>query len=92
MSCVTKTIVLPGVLEALELLEALLLEGGVADREHLVDQQHLGVDLDRDREGEPHGHAGRVVLQLEVDELLELGERDDVVEAVARLRRARARA
>ena len=50
MSCVTKTIVLPSRLEPLELLEALLLERGVADGEHLVDQQHVGVDLDRDRE------------------------------------------
>ncbi len=68
-------------LEAVELLEALLLERGVADRQHLVDQQHVGVDLDRDREGEPHRHPRRVVLELEVEELLELGERDDVVEA-----------
>ena len=75
-----------------ELVEALLLEGGVADGEHLVDQQDVGVDLDRDREREPHVHARGVVLQLEVDELLELGEGDDVVEALARLLAARARA
>ena len=85
MSWVTKTIVLPASLSALELLEALLLEGGVADREHLVDEQDVGVDLDRDREAEPHAHARRVVLELEVDELLELGEGDDLVEALARL-------
>ena len=72
-------------LHALELVEALLLEGGVAYRQHLVDEQHLGVDLDRDREPEPHAHARRVVLQLQVHELLELGERDDLVEAIARL-------
>ena len=57
MSWVTKMIVLPGVLQPLELLEALLLERGVADGEHLVDQQHVGVDLDRDGEAEPHAHA-----------------------------------
>ena len=85
MSCVTKTIVLPSALSALELLVALLLEGGVADGEHLVDEQDVGVDLDRDREAEPHAHARRVVLELEVDELLELGEGDDLVEALARL-------
>ncbi len=50
MSCVTKTIVLPVGLQPLELLEALLLERGVADGEHLVDEQDVGVDLDRDRE------------------------------------------
>ena len=72
-------------LELLELLEALVLERGVADREHLVDEQDVGVDLDRDREAEPHAHARRVVLELEVEELLELGEGDDLVEALARL-------
>ena len=65
-------------LEPEELLEALLLEGGVADGEHLVDQQDLGVDLDRGREREPHEHPRGVVLQAQVEELLELGEGDDV--------------
>ena len=74
------------VAHAVELVEALLLEGGVADGEHLVDQQDVGVHLDRHREREPDLHAGRVVLELEVDELLELGELDDLVEALARLR------
>ena len=72
-------------LEAAEDVEALLLEGGVADGQHLVDQQHLGVDLGRDREAESHRHARGVVLELEVDELLQLGEGDDLVEALARL-------
>ena len=39
------------------------------------------VDVDGDREAQPHVHARRVVLDLVVDELLELGELDDVVEA-----------
>ena len=72
-------------LEPLELVEALLLEVGVADRQHLVDQQDLRVDLDRDREREPHEHPRRVVLQPQVEELLELGEVDDRVEALAHL-------
>ena len=70
--------------QAVELVEALLLERGVADREHLVDQQHVGVDLDRDREGEPDLHARRVVLQLEVDELVQLGELEHGLEPLAR--------
>ena len=85
MSCVTKTIVRPDGLQRRERVEALLLEGGVADGEHLVDEQDVRVGLDRDREGEPDVHPRRVVLELEVHELLELGERDDVVEALARL-------
>ena len=81
MSWVTNTIVRPLGLEPRELVEALLLERGVADREHLVDEQDVGIDLDSNREREPDLHPRGVVLELEVDELLELGERDDLVEA-----------
>jgi hypothetical protein len=73
-----------------EHVEALLLEGGVADREHLVDQQDVGVDLDRDREGQPYVHPRGVVLQLEVLELLELGELDHALVARAGLLRGEA--
>jgi hypothetical protein len=41
---------------------ALLLEGCIADREHLVDQQDVGIGLDHHREPEPHQHPRRVVL------------------------------
>ena len=68
-------------LQAGELVEALLLKGGVPDREHLVDQDDLGLDLDRDREGEPYLHARGVVLELQIHELLELREGHDLVEA-----------
>ena len=80
----------PFVAHAVEHVEALLLEGGVADGEHLVDQQDVRVDLDRDREGEAHVHAGGVVLELQVLELLELGELDHALVARARLARGEA--
>ena len=67
-------------LEPLDALEALALERLVADGEHLVDEQDLGVDVDRHRESEPRRHTRRVVLHLVVDEVLDLGERDDLVE------------
>ena len=66
-----------------ELVEALVREALVADGEHLVDEQHVGIDVDRDGEPEPHVHAGRVRLHRRVDEVLELGELDDLVEALA---------
>src|SRR5262249_9371685 len=72
-------------LEPVELLEALLLESGVAHGEDLVDQQNLRVDLDRGGERKADEHPRGVVLELEVDELLELGERDHLVEAGTRL-------
>ncbi len=75
----------PLALEPVELLEALLLKGGVADGQHLVDQQDLGVDLDRGGKREAHQHPRGVVLELQVDELLQLGEGDHLVEAGARL-------
>ena len=73
-----------------ELVEALLLEGGVADGEHLVDQEDVGVHLDHHGEGEPHEHAGRVVLEPQVGELLELRELEHLVEPRAGPRAARA--
>src|SRR3954469_11533596 len=76
--------------EALERDHALLLEALVADREHLVEQEHVEVDLDRDRVREPHLHARREVLQLLVDEALELREGDDVVIAALELARGEA--
>ena len=92
MSWVTKRIVLPSARMRSNSSKHLRWNDGVAHREHLVDEQHVGVDLDRDREAEPDAHPRRVVLQLQVDELLELGERDDLVEALVRLLARRARA
>ena len=65
----------------------LLLERGVADREHLVDQQHLGLDVGHQREAEADEHPRGVVLELHLGELLELGELDHLVEARSRLAR-----
>ena len=47
----------------------LRLELGVADRQHLVDHQDLGLEVRRDGEGEPDVHADRVALDRRVDEL-----------------------
>ena len=77
---------LAAALELGELVQALVREALVADREHLVDQQHVGIDVDRDGESQPHVHAGRVGLDRRVDELLHLGEVDDLVEAPRRPR------
>ena len=44
-------------LELGELVRASALERFVTDGEHLVDQQHVGVDVDRHGEAEAHVHA-----------------------------------
>ena len=41
--------------ELLDPLQALDLKFGVADGEHLVDEQDVGFEVRRDREPEPHG-------------------------------------
>ena len=70
-------------LELEDLAEALALERLVADGEHLVEQQDVGLDVRRDREAEPHVHPRRVRAHRQVDEVLEPGERDDLVELLA---------
>ena len=57
-----------------------MLEMQVADRQHLVHDQNFGLEVRGHRKRQPHEHAARVVLDRRVDELLELGERDDRVE------------
>ena len=69
-----------------ELVEALVREAFVADGQHLVDEQHVRIDVNRHGEAEPHVHAGRVGLHRRVDELPQLGELDDLVEALAESR------
>src|SRR5262249_41043208 len=66
-------------LELVDLAEALPLVLLVADGEHLVKEEHVGPDVRRDRETEAHVHPRGVGADREVDELLELGERDDLV-------------
>ena len=67
-------------LELAELVQALVRESFVSDREHFVHEQHIGVDVNRHRKSQAHIHAGRVGLHRRVDELLQLGELDDPIE------------
>ena len=64
MLWVTNTMVVPALLEGVEVLEALALEGRVADGQDLVDEQYVGPGTGGHREGDAHLHAGGVVLQL----------------------------
>ena len=54
--------------------EALLLEVGVADRQHLVDQQDVGLQEGGNGETQPHLHAEGEELDLTVDGVVEPGE------------------
>jgi hypothetical protein len=74
-----------GLVPTLELgkfVEALVREALVPDGEHLINKQHVGIDVNRNSEAEPHVHPGRIGLDGRVDEVRELGEVDDFVEAL----------
>ena len=69
----------------LEDVHAALGKGSIADGKDLVDEHDVGLGLHHDREGEPHHHSRRVVLELQLREVPELREVQDGVEAPARL-------
>ena len=69
---------MPG--DVAHLAEAPALELGVTDREHLVDDEDLGLEVRGDREREPHRHAAAVALHRDLEEALDAGELDDRVE------------
>ena len=67
------------------LAEALGLKVRIADRQHLVDEEDLAVQVGGDREGQTDVHAGREPLDLSIEEPLHAGEGDDRVEALTDL-------
>ena len=62
-----------------EEIVALALECLVTDGKHFVKHQNVALRLDGHGEGETHLHAGGIVLELLVHEVLKLGELYDVV-------------
>ena len=62
------------------LAQTLVLKGEIADRQHLINEQDFGLQMGRDGEGQAEIHAAGVVLDGSVDELVDFGECDDVVE------------
>ena len=55
----TNSTVRPSPRDLVHLAQALLLELGVADRQHLVDDQDFRLEMRGDGEGEAHIHAAR---------------------------------
>jgi hypothetical protein len=60
--------------------QAFFLEGDVADRQDLIDQERFRLHVSRDGEGQPHLHSGAVMFQRGIDEILNFGEGDDPIE------------
>src|SRR4029453_16814206 len=67
------------------MIQALALEVEIADRECLVDQQQIRLEMRRQRKRKPGLHARAVGLDRHVDELVKLCERHDLIEQLARL-------
>jgi hypothetical protein len=64
-----------------DFLEAALLELEIADRENLVGKQDGRLHVDRHRERQPKVHPAREVHHRGIDEVLDVREVDDVLEA-----------
>src|SRR6266849_4641183 len=65
-----------------KLVQALVCESFVTDCQHLIDKQHVGVDVDGNRKAEAHVHARGVSLDRRIDEFLQLCKLDDRVETM----------
>ena len=78
----------PVVDESLDAVGAAVLERLVSNGKHLVEHEDLGLQKCRDREREPDVHPARIPLHRRVDELLQPGKRNDVVELACDLRPA----
>src|SRR5438309_10899458 len=63
----------------MHLVQAFLLEAGVADRQHFVNQQNLRLEMRRNGKGQSHIHATAVSLNRSVNKFLDLSKRYDLV-------------
>ena len=61
-------------------IERLPLKCRVAHGECLVNDQHIGIEVSRDREAEPGVHAAGVAFDRRIEKPLDPGEGDDFVE------------
>ena len=73
------------ILEGRDDAEAFPLKVLVTDGEDLVEEENVRLEERGDRKPEPHRHAARVGADRPVDRVLDFGERDDLVEALANL-------
>ena len=67
-------------LELRKLVEAFDAEPFVANRQDLIDNQDVRIDVNGDREAQPHIHPGRVGFHRGINEGFEFREPDDFVE------------
>ena len=62
-----------------KVIVAFLLEGGVADGEDFIEEQDVTAGANGDREGQANLHAGRIIFELLVLKIFELGKFPNIV-------------
>ena len=75
----------PIVLHPAQLCHATRHEPRVADRQRFVDDEYLRIDVDRGGEREAHQHARRIRLHRHLEEVADVGKRQDAVVALCDL-------
>src|SRR5687767_571384 len=68
-----------GVQQLCELTGGFFMKSYVADAQHLIDYENCRLNMNRDRESQPDGHAGGIRPQRLINELMDLGEIYDCV-------------
>ena len=71
--------------------QAALAEINIADGQSFVHQQYFRINVDRDRECQPHHHAAGIRFDRLVDEIADLGELRDVGELAIHLFRGKSK-
>src|SRR5262252_2108657 len=72
----------PGTRQVLHFFDAAPLKFSITDREHLVNKQNVLVEISGNGKSQPNIHSTGVMLYRCVDELLNSGKADDIVELV----------
>ena len=63
--------------------KALFLKLGIADCQHLVDNQNLRLEMRGDCERKPDVHSRRIVLDRRIEKFFDFGKGDDLIELLA---------
>ena len=76
----TKRTEAPSVDDLLHAFQTLLLEDIIADTQDLIDDENVGINMSRDRKSEPRIHARGIAFDRSIDELLDPGKVDDLID------------
>src|SRR5581483_8440870 len=66
--------------DALHFLQTFLLELGVANRKHFIDEENFRVEMRGDGEGKAHIHSARIPFHRGIEKLFDFSEGHDFVE------------